>query len=183
MTKTAAQLDAEIAAVLGKPYTTPTDAEHIAARDTTRCGICGAYPGEECTYGAHPSFGPAGQHFPGKVHSRRITAYRAQRAAPPTLGAPKLATSAPNPDGAEISKTMRAKLRTEIRRNLKRGEGPCTSARKALRTLHLDKIIGVQGDDDEVLPPRNEDHFELHYVDGRAELGISLDLVGKRWTV
>lgn len=54
-----------------------TDSEHVAARDTERCPICGAAPGVECTYGAYVGR-PAGMHFPGRVHLRRVRVYLAR---------------------------------------------------------------------------------------------------------
>ncbi len=53
-----------------------TDEEHVAARDTTACPICGAAPGVECTYGAL-SGALSGQAFPGRVHTRRLRVYLA----------------------------------------------------------------------------------------------------------
>ena len=46
-------------------------AEHLAARDGTRCPICGAEPGVACTYVAFGGL-PAGQHWPDRVHLRRL---------------------------------------------------------------------------------------------------------------
>ena len=53
-----------------------TDAEHHAAIASTVCVICGAKPGAECTYGAGNGR-PSGQHFPGRVHTRRMRRYLA----------------------------------------------------------------------------------------------------------
>ena len=53
-----------------------TDDDHAGARDTTACPICGAAPGVECAYGAL-SGRPAGQAFPGRVHTRRLRVYLA----------------------------------------------------------------------------------------------------------
>lgn len=50
-----------------------TDAEHAAAIASTRCIICGAAAGVECTYGALAGGVP--EKFPGRAHTRRVRAY------------------------------------------------------------------------------------------------------------
>lgn len=46
-------------------------AEHLAARDSLACPICGAAPAAECIYGALAGR-PTGRNFPGRVHARRL---------------------------------------------------------------------------------------------------------------
>lgn len=54
-----------------------TDAEHLAARDTTACPICGAEPAAECKYGALAGEPTGSRCHPGKVHMRRLRLYLA----------------------------------------------------------------------------------------------------------
>ena len=82
----------------------------------------------------------------------------------------------------EPSAATKKKLVTEIRKQIAAGYGPCSAANRAIRTLGLDGVIGVQGDDEEIA--RGEDHFELWLLRGDpAGPYISLNLDGKKWRV
>lgn len=51
-----------------------SDDEHRAAIAETACPICFAEDGMECFYGAGAGL-PAGRHYPGKAHMRRVRVY------------------------------------------------------------------------------------------------------------
>lgn len=83
-----------------------------------------------------------------------------------------------------MTKTLRTKLKTAIRAQLRMGFGPCSSMRRALAVLQISGY-GVQGEDDE----RGAEHFEMWPVTDAAIAAdghystLSVDLIGGKWMV
>jgi hypothetical protein len=66
-------------AYLERLFSNATDHDHMLAIEHVRCGICGAEPGVDCTYGLYRvQWGPAplepAAQYPGKAHTRRLLA-------------------------------------------------------------------------------------------------------------
>ena len=112
--------------------------------------------------------------------SKRVIAKERRKRPRPTGRA--FATMKASSATGEPSAATKKKLVAEIRKQIAAGYGPCRAANRAIHTLGLDGVIGVQGDDAEIAS--GEDHFELWLVHGDpASPYISLNLEGKKWRV